>query len=123
MKFLKLLQIAFLESFIMKIVKHTKAGSEKNIPITQFNNSNNSNNYYYHYLRFYLFLEGGEWREKERERNINVREKHQSVASCMCLHQRPNLQPRHMPWLGIELVTFTLQDDTRATEPHQLGLN
>ena len=29
----------------------------------------------------YLFLKRGEGREKEKERNIDVREKHQSVAS------------------------------------------
>ena len=29
----------------------------------------------------YLFLESGEGREKEKERNIEAREKHQSVAS------------------------------------------
>ena len=34
-------------------------------------------------LRFYLFLETGEGREKERERNINVPEIHRSVASRM----------------------------------------
>ena len=33
----------------------------------------------------HLFLERGEGREKERERNINVREKHQLVASCIHL--------------------------------------
>ena len=30
---------------------------------------------------FYLLLERGEGREKKRERNIDVREKHRSVAS------------------------------------------
>ena len=35
----------------------------------------------------YLFLERGERREKERERNTDVREKHQSVASCTCHDQ------------------------------------
>ena len=36
-----------------------------------------------HFLSFftYLFLERGEGREKERERNSDVREKHQSAAS------------------------------------------
>ena len=33
----------------------------------------------------YVFLERGEGREKERERDIAMREKHQSVAS----HTRP----------------------------------
>ena len=46
---------------------------------------------------FNLFLERREGREEERERNISVREKHQSVASRMCPHQRLNPQPRHVP--------------------------
>ena len=45
-----------------------------------------------------LFLERGEGREKERERNINVQEIHQSLT---CLLHAPNwgphLQPRHVP--------------------------
>ena len=37
---------------------------------------------------------GGEReRETERQRNINVREKYPSFASCMCPNQRSNLQP------------------------------
>ena len=47
-----------------------------------------------YFLRFYLFLERGEGREKERERNINVREIHPLVASLMHPNQGPNLQPR-----------------------------
>ena len=45
----------------------------------------------------YLFLERGEGRENKRERNIGVRGKHWSVASCMRLVWGPNLQPRHVP--------------------------
>ena len=44
-----------------------------------------------------LVLERGEGRERERERNIDGREKHQSVASHTHPNQGPNLQPRHMP--------------------------
>ena len=44
----------------------------------------------------YLFLERGEGREKERERNIDVREKHQSVAPCTWPIQGPNPQPKHV---------------------------
>ena len=44
--------------------------------------------------------------ETERERNIDVREKHRWVASLSCLHQGPNLQPRLVPWPGIEPATF-----------------
>ena len=39
--------------------------------------------------------EGGEG--MERERNINVKEKHWSVASHVCPDQGLNLQPRHLP--------------------------
>ena len=47
----------------------------------------------------YLFLERGEGREKERE-----------TSMCGCLSHAPcwgpGLQPRHVPWLGIELATL-----------------
>ena len=42
----------------------------------------------------YLFLERGEGREKERERNIDVPEKHRLVASHM--PWGPGPQPRHV---------------------------
>ena len=42
----------------------------------------------------YLFLERGEAREKERKRNISVREKHRSVASHMPPTGGPGWQPR-----------------------------
>ena len=45
----------------------------------------------------YLFLERGEGREKEKERNIDVREKHRSVASHTHPDQGPNAQPRRVP--------------------------
>ena len=45
----------------------------------------------------YLFLERGEGRKKERERNIDVREKHRWVTSCMCPDWGPNPQPGHVP--------------------------
>ena len=43
----------------------------------------------------YLCLERG--REKERERNITVREKHPLVVSHTCPNQELNPQPRHIP--------------------------
>ena len=46
-----------------------------------------------------------------------LREKHQSVASRMHPNWGPHLQPRYVPWLGIELVTFALQNDAKSTEP------
>ena len=47
-----------------------------------------------------------EGREKEKERNIDVREKHQSVASHIHSNRGPNLQPRRVPWLGTEPATL-----------------
>ena len=52
----------------------------------------------------HLFLEKG--KEKERKRNIDMREKHGLVASHTCPNQGPKPQPRHVPWPGIEQVTF-----------------
>ena len=56
--------------------------------------------------RFYLFLKRVERREKERDRNISVREKHLLVASCTCPDQGLNPQPRHVPWPGMDPVIF-----------------
>ena len=52
------------------------------------------------------FFREGEGREKERERNINMRGKHQLAASCTCPDWGRDPQPRHVPFLGIEPVTF-----------------
>ena len=58
--------------------------------------------------RFYLFIFRGRGKEGEREG-----EKHRCVreiSMCGWLLHTPNwgpgLQPRHMPWRGIELATF-----------------
>ena len=48
---------------------------------------------------FFVFRERG--REGEGEG-----EKQRSVASCTCADSGPNLQPRPVPWLRIEPVTF-----------------
>ena len=45
-------------------------------------------------------------REGEREKNIGMREKHWLAVSHMHPNQRPNPQPRDVPWPGIEPVTF-----------------
>ena len=45
-------------------------------------------------------------REKRGERNIDVREKHRLVASCMHPNHGLNPQLRHVPWLGIEPANF-----------------
>ena len=44
---------------------------------------------------FFIFRKG---RKKEKERNIDMREKHQLVASRTCPNWGPNQQPRHMPY-------------------------
>ena len=64
--------------------------------------------FFIHLLKdFYLFLEKGEGKKKERERNIDVREKHLSVASHTRLDQaRACNQPRNVHWLRIEPATF-----------------
>ena len=51
-------------------------------------------------------LETGDGRERYRDRNIDVREKHQPAAASTCPKQGPNPQPRHVPRPGIKLVTF-----------------
>ena len=65
--------------------------------------------------RFYLFIfiERGEGRENERERNINV------WLPVTCPLWGPSLQPRHVPWLGIKLVTlwFTGQHSIHWATP------
>ena len=71
---------------------------------------------------FYLFLERGEEREKERERNISVREKHQSVASCMCLTEDRSCNPGMRPEGKSNRLPFSLQNDVQPTEPHWSGL-
>ena len=65
--------------------------------------------FFFHQRTFFFiaFLE----REGRRETNINVREKHQLVASCKHLDQGANLQHRYVPWLGIEPAPFRLWDD------------
>ena len=40
----------------------------------------------------------------------------------MCPNQRHGLQPRCVPWLGIEPATFGFANDTQPTEPHQSRL-
>ena len=52
-------------------------------------------------------------RRKERERK-----KHWLVASCMHPVQGPNLQPRCVPWPGIEPATFHIVDNAQPIEPH-----
>ena len=43
-------------------------------------------------------------RERERNRNIHMREKHWPVSSHTCPNQGWNPQPRYVTWSGIELI-------------------
>ena len=44
--------------------------------------------------------------ERQNERNVNVREKHQLVTSHRCPDQGLNLQPRYVPLPGIKSPAF-----------------
>ena len=46
------------------------------------------------------------WRERERKKNTDVRDKHRSIASSTHPDRGLNPQPRHMPWPGITPATF-----------------
>ena len=59
----------------------------------------------------FLFLFSA-FRERGRERNIDVREKHQLVASYTCQDQGLNPQFGYVPWPGIEPATIWLWDAT-----------
>ena len=71
----------------------------------------------------YLFLERGEGKEKERERNIDMREIHQSVAS----HPPPTGALAHNPGMcpdwELNQLLLSLQAGAQSTEPHQPVLN
>ena len=67
------------------------------------------------YLSIYLFIERG----KERERNINVREKHQSVASCTLPTEHLAQNPGICPDQASNQQPFRLQDEAQPTGPHQ----
>ena len=50
-----------------------------------------------------------------REKETSMWEKHQSAVSCTRPNWGLNLQSRYVPWPGIELVTFWLQNDARSS--------
>ena len=60
------------------------------------------------FLRFHLFIfrERGREGEREGEKHWCERSIHCLVASCTHPSWGSNLQPRHVPWPGIEPVTF-----------------
>ena len=45
-------------------------------------------------------------KQRENERNIDVKEKHWSFASHICPEQGSNPHPRYMAWPGIKRTTF-----------------
>ena len=55
---------------------------------------------------FIVLLEKEGEVEREKERNIDGKEKHQLVASLMCPDWGLNPQPRHVPWPGLKPMTF-----------------
>ena len=66
---------------------------------------------------FYLFIfwERSERRGKDREINsYQLPLSHPQLGT--------GLQPRHVPWLGIESATLWLEAGAQSTEPHQPGL-
>ena len=62
-----------------------------------------------------LFIERGEGREKGRETSVCG---HLSCGP----HWEPGLQPRHVPWLGIQGATLPYAALTQSSELHQPGL-
>ena len=69
-------------------------------------------------LFIYFYLERGEGKEKERK----------ETSMCGCLsctpYRGPGWQPRHVPWLGIELVTlwFASRHSTLWATPSRANL-
>ena len=59
------------------------------------------------FTRGYVFIDSRErGRERKRERNIDVRQKHWLVASRMCANQESTPKHRYVPRPGIEPATF-----------------
>ncbi|KAK1339074.1 hypothetical protein QTO34_019747 [Cnephaeus nilssonii] len=66
-----------------------------------------------------IFREKG--RERDKERETSVIEKHRSAASCMHPTGDRVHKPGMCPDLGIKLVTSWFMSQWSATEPHRLG--
>ena len=69
------------------------------------------------FLKIFFILESSKGREKEREQNINVREKYQLVAFRTCPNRDQIYNPSICP--GIKPETFCFADDAQPTEPHR----
>ena len=74
------------------------------------------------FLGFYLFTFRKRESEWEREGEKQVRDTWIGSFS-HAPYWGPGQQPRHMPWLGTELVTFWFTGWAQSTEPHQPGLH
>ena len=73
--------------------------------------------FFYFFLDvIYLFLEGGEEKEKEQERNINV----WFALMLPLMGTWPGTQTCALDW-ELNLQPFGSQAGTQATEPHQPG--
>ena len=70
----------------------------------------------------YLFLERGGGKKKEREKNIDMQEVHQSVASHMPPAGGLACNPGMYPDWELNQWPFGSQASTQSTEPHQPGL-
>ena len=68
-----------------------------------------------------LFLEGGERKEKERERNIDVQEKHQLAASCTPSTGDLACNPGICPDWELNQWPFGSEAGTQSTEPQHPG--
>ena len=75
----------------------------------------------YIFFRVYLFLERGEGRKEERERNIDVQEKYWFVASCTSPTGDSACNPGMFPDWELNWWLFGLQAGTQSSEPHQPG--
>ena len=89
--------------FTYLIVSQTKMSqTELWITLLHFSKIYFSTSVHFKKKDFIYSLIEGEGREKERERNIEVREKYQSVASRMC----PNYNPGMCPEQEMKPATF-----------------
>ena len=112
-----------LETFLWKLFEY--------LLVSKNNNSKNIYQYLlcprfweYKFLKdfIYLFLEREEERGKEKERNIDVREKHQPDASRTFLTGDRTHNSGMCPDQASNWRSLTLRDDAHPTEPYQSGL-
>ena len=70
---------------------------------------------------YYLFFRERGREEKDRERNIEVREIHQLVASCTCPYQGTTRNPGLCPNQKSNWWPFSLWDNGQPSGPHWSG--